>query len=67
MAGRRLIWERVSLSWWVCGEGYVKQERGVWAAWVHRNTRVGRKWTEHKPGFGSADGAKRWVEEQAEE
>lgn len=67
MTGRRLPWERVSSSWWVCAVGYVQQERGAWMAYVYRNTRTGESWTEQKPGFGSADGAKRWVEEQAEE
>jgi hypothetical protein len=47
--------------------GYVQQERGAWMAYVYRNTRTGESWTEQKPGFGSADGAKRWVEEQAED
>ena len=67
MTGRRFPWERVSSSWWVCAVGYVQQERGAWVAYVYRNMRSGESWTDQKPGFGNADGAKRWVEEQAEE
>jgi hypothetical protein len=67
LTGPRLHWEQVSLRLWICDIGYIKQERGVWAAFVYRNMRTGESWIDHQAGFGSADDAKRWVEERAEE
>lgn len=65
---RKVQWESVTPDWWTSCIGYVRQEEGdSWAGYVYRNTRVGKAWTERKPGFASALAAKRWVEREAED
>ncbi|HWB83257.1 MAG TPA: hypothetical protein VG675_03895 [Bryobacteraceae bacterium] len=61
-----VYWEKISPVWWSSPAGYVMEEKGVWTAHVYRNLRNGNAWTEHKLGFRTAAGAKRWVEDQAE-
>lgn len=60
-------WERLAPDWWSSAVGYVRLEEGGWAAYVHRNMRVGKSWVERKPGFRTSDRAKRWVEREAED
>jgi hypothetical protein len=55
-------------DWWSSSAGYIRlAEDKTWCAYLHRNTRVGRGWTETKPGFRTSDRAKRWIEREAEE
>jgi len=65
---RKVKWERVNAEWWTSSIGHARlEEAGCWSGYVYRNTRVGKAWTERKPGFASAIAAKRWVERQAED
>ena len=64
---KKAKWERVSPGWWSSCVGYARLEEGdSWAGYVYRNTRVGKAWTERRPGFATALAAKRWVEREAE-
>jgi len=60
-------WEKVTRKYWSSSVGYVSEKDGVWTAYVYRNVRCGKAWTEQKPGFLSLAAAKRWVEQNAEE
>lgn len=63
-----LKWDKLSQEWWSSPAGYIRlEEDGFWAAYLNRNTRVGRGWVEKKPGFKTSDRAKRWIELEAEE
>ena len=64
---QKVKWERVKPEWWSSCLGYARQEEdGSWSGYVYRNTRVGKAWTERRPGFATALAAKRWVEREAE-
>jgi len=63
----RVYWEKESPKWWSSCIGYVMEEGGQWAGYVYHNSRRGESWTERKPGFRTAQVAKRWVEDNAEE
>lgn len=61
-------WEKVTQTYWSASVGYVSEEtEGIWTAYVYRNVRSGKSWTDKKPGFVSLSAAKRWVEKNAEE
>lgn len=63
-----LKWEKLSPEWWSSQAGYIKMEEGgLWTAYLLRNTRVGKGWTERRPGFRTADKARRWIEREAED
>ena len=63
----KLKWDKLSPEWWSSPSGYIRLEEGTWSAYLSRNTRVGRGWTEKKTGFKTADRAKRWIEREAED
>jgi hypothetical protein len=62
----RVHWERVSKNWWSSAVGCVREERGIWTAFVYKNTRTGEAYTETQTGFDTALGAMRWVENKCE-
>jgi hypothetical protein len=63
-----LKWDRMAPDWWSSAAGYIRlEENNTWRAYLYRNTRAGRGWTETKPGFHTADRAKRWIEREAED
>jgi hypothetical protein len=63
-----LNWDKLNLEWWSSAAGYIQQERnGTWTAFLHRNTRIGKGWTEARKGFKTADKARRWIEKEAED
>ena len=62
-----VCWEQVSPTWWSSSVGYVKLERTLWSAFVYRNQRIGRAWTEQRCGFATASAAMRWVSSEAED
>jgi hypothetical protein len=59
-------WERISKSWWNSAVGCAREERGIWTAFVYKNTRTGEAYTESKTGFATAMAAKSWVENRCE-
>ncbi len=67
MEPARIFWERLTASSWSSPVGYVSEDKGLWTAYVYRNQRTGRAWTERRPGFQTAAAARRWVENEAEE
>lgn len=63
-----LNWERISPDTWSSAAGYIMREpNNTWCAYLYRNVRVGKGWTETKQGFGTADKARRWIEREAED
>lgn len=62
----KVHWEQLSKNWWSSSIGSVRRERGVWTAFVYKNTRAGEAYTESKTGFDTAIGAMRWVENKGE-
>jgi hypothetical protein len=63
-----LEWDRVEPGYWSSSAGYIKLEKDLsWTAHLHRNTRVGKGWTEARKGFRTADKARRWIEREAED
>jgi hypothetical protein len=63
-----LAWDRLSPEWWSSSAGYIELEKDrTWTAYVHRNTRVGKGWTETKKGFKTSDKARIWIEREAED
>ena len=63
-----LKWDKLAPDWWSSPAGFIRlEEDGFWTAHLNRNTRVGRGWIEKRPGFNSADRARRWIELEAEE
>jgi len=65
---KRLEWDRQSPEYWSSVAGYIKlQPDKTWTAFLHRNTRTGKGWTESKAGFLAPDKARRWIEREAED
>ena len=64
---KSVYWEQVSPTWWSSAVGYVKLERTLWSAFVYRNQRIGKAWTEQRCGFATASAAMRWVSSEAED
>jgi hypothetical protein len=63
-----LKWDRLAKDWWSSAVGYARrEENGFWTAYVHRNVRVGKGWTESREGFVTADKARQWIEHEAED
>jgi hypothetical protein len=64
-----LEWDKQNLTYWSSSAGYIKldQETHLWTAFLHRNTRIGKGWTEAREGFRTADKARRWIEREAED
>jgi hypothetical protein len=63
-----LEWDKLSPEYWSSAAGSIRKEaNNTWTAYLHRNTRVGRGWTEARKGFLTADKARRWIEKEAED
>jgi len=65
----RLKWDRLAPDWWSssCGSIRLDPITITWTAYLHRNIRIGKGWTELKKGFRTSDRAKRWIEREAED
>jgi hypothetical protein len=63
-----LEWDKASPKYWTSAAGYIRLEENLtWTAYLHRNTRVGKGWTEARKGFRTAEKARRWIEREAED
>jgi hypothetical protein len=64
-----LEWDKLAPDYWSSSAGYIRLEKdnNTWTAFLHRNTRVGKGWTEPRKGFKTADKARRWIEREAED
>lgn len=55
-------WEPSGPSMWTSDIGYVEEKNEIWTAYVYRNVSTGKSWTESRPGFGTHQSARAWVE-----
>ena len=63
-----LEWDRTLPNCWSSAAGHIlRQDDNTWTAYLHRNTRVGKGWTESRKGFRTVDKARRWIEREAED
>jgi len=63
-----LEWDKSRPTFWSSVAGTIRrQDNNTWTAYLYRNTRVGRGWTEERAGFLTADKARRWIEREAED
>jgi hypothetical protein len=63
-----LEWERTDPNCWSSCAGVIRlQPDNTWTAYLYRNTRVGKGWTETRSGFLTSDKARRWIEKEAED
>ena len=65
---KQLEWEKESAEYQSSAAGYIRMEANkTWTAYLHRNVRTGKAWTETRKGFGTAEKARRWIELEAED